>query len=126
MTDQTKVEYIYESPDGGNTIYRRKFGEKQRELYNNQTTDSNSDTISEESNGESAVSTLTEEEIETKFASLRKSLKAVRLRANWTQDYTMSHKVHEAMEVLEKLEHDVCVASQAAKVAIKNVLEDKS
>ena len=119
--DQTKVEYIYESPDGGNTIYRRRFGEKQRELYNNQS----SETTSEESKNEPAVSTLTEEEINTKFDVLRKSLKSVRLRANWTQDYTMSHKVHEAVEMLEKLERDVITASESAKVAMKNIEKDK-
>jgi hypothetical protein len=119
--DQTKVEYIYESPDGGNTIYRRRFGEKQRELYNNQS----SETTSEESNNEPAVSTLTEEEINTKFDVLRKSLKSVRLRANWTQDYTMSHKVHEAVEMLEELERDVITASESAKLAIKNIEKDK-
>jgi hypothetical protein len=26
-------EYIYESPDNGNTVYRRKIGEQERELY---------------------------------------------------------------------------------------------
>jgi|TARA_B100001105_G_scaffold179297_1_gene144655 hypothetical protein len=119
--NQTKVEYIYESPDGGNTIYRRRFGEKQRELYNNQS----SETTSEESNNEPAVSTLTEEEINTKFDVLRKSLKSVRLRANWTQDYTMSHKVHEAVEMLEELERDVITASESAKLAIKNIEKDK-
>lgn len=123
MTDQTKVEYIYESPDGGNTIYRRKFGEKQRELYNNTT---GSDSISEESKRKTAVSTLTEEEIETKFERLQKSLKSARLRANWTQDYTMSHTVHEAVELLAELKHDINIASESAKVAIQNVLEDKS
>ena len=30
MEDQT---YIYESPDKGGTVYRRKFGEINRELY---------------------------------------------------------------------------------------------
>jgi hypothetical protein len=30
MADQ---KYIYESPDKGGTIYRRKFGETERELY---------------------------------------------------------------------------------------------
>jgi hypothetical protein len=124
MTDQTRVEYIYESPDGGNTIYRRKFGEKQRELYNNYTTDSNS--ISEESKDNTAVSILTQEEIETKFGLLRKNLKSVRLRANWTQDYTMSQKVHQAVEMLEELERDVITASESAKKAIKKVSENKT
>ena len=122
MNDRTNVEYIYESPDGGNTIYRRKFGEKQRELYNNGTTDS----ISEESKDNTAVSTLTEEEINTKFDILRTSLKSARLRANWTQDYTMSHKVHEAVELLEQLERDVLRASESAKSAIKKISDNNS
>jgi len=122
MTDQTKVEYIYESPDGGNTIYRRKFGEKQRELYNNHTTDS--DSISEESKDNIAVSILTEEEINTKFDTLRTTLKSARLRANWTQDYTMTKKVHQAVEMLEELEQDVLTASESAKKAIKKVTEN--
>lgn len=121
MTDQTRVEYIYESPDGGNTIYRRKFGEKKREIYNSQSTDSYSNSITEESKDNTAVSTLTEEEIETKFGLLRKNLKSVRLRANWTQDYTMSQKAHQAVEMLEELERDVITASQAAKSAINKV-----
>ena len=28
-------KYIYESPDGGKTVYRRKFGEDERELVTN-------------------------------------------------------------------------------------------
>lgn len=126
MTDQTRVEYIYESPDGGNTIYRRKFGEKKREIYNSQPTDSYSNSITEESKDNTAVSTLTEEEIETKFGLLRKNLKSVRLRANWTQDYTMSQKAHQAVEMLEELERDVITASESAKKAIKKVSENNT
>jgi hypothetical protein len=121
MSNRTNVEYIYESPDGGNTIYRRKFGEKQRELFNNQYSVAES-----EENNEPAVSALTEEEINTKFDTLRKTLKSVRLRANWTQDYTMSHKVHEAVELLEQLERDVLRASESAKSAIKKISDNNS
>jgi hypothetical protein len=32
MTDQTEI-YVYETPDGGDTIYRRKIGSDSRELY---------------------------------------------------------------------------------------------
>jgi len=117
--ETTKVAYIYESPDGGNTIYRREFGEKERELYK-------SVSISEESNDTPAVLALTEEEIQSKFDLLRKTLKSTRLRANWTQDYTMSHSIHEAIELLEKLEHDFHTASQASKAAINKVIQDKS
>ena len=31
MSDKTRVEYIYESPDGGKTVTRRKFGEREKE-----------------------------------------------------------------------------------------------
>jgi hypothetical protein len=27
------MTYVYESPDGGNTVYRRKSGSRERELY---------------------------------------------------------------------------------------------
>ena len=32
IVDNKKEKYIYESPDGGKTVYRRKFGEDKREL----------------------------------------------------------------------------------------------
>ena len=32
MSDRIET-YIYESPDGGDTVYRRRFGDIQRELY---------------------------------------------------------------------------------------------
>jgi nucleoside-diphosphate-sugar epimerase len=35
IEEQMKQKYIYESPDGGKTVYRRKFGELQRELLTN-------------------------------------------------------------------------------------------
>ena len=31
-TEETKTTYMYESPDGGNTIYRRKSGQDERVL----------------------------------------------------------------------------------------------
>jgi hypothetical protein len=33
MNEIHSPEYIYESPDGGNTVYRRKHGQDERELY---------------------------------------------------------------------------------------------
>ena len=35
LESETKDKYIYESPDGGETIYRRKFGDKIRENMKN-------------------------------------------------------------------------------------------
>jgi hypothetical protein len=32
MSDRQET-YIYESPDGGDTVYRRRMGDTQRELY---------------------------------------------------------------------------------------------
>ncbi|SVE02813.1 uncharacterized protein METZ01_LOCUS455667, partial [marine metagenome] len=37
IVDNKDEKYIYESPDGGKTIYRRKFGETERELYKEKT-----------------------------------------------------------------------------------------
>ena len=33
IVDNKDKKYIYESPDGGKTVYKRKFGETERELY---------------------------------------------------------------------------------------------
>jgi hypothetical protein len=33
MKDDKDADYIFESPDGGETVYKRKFGEDKRELY---------------------------------------------------------------------------------------------
>ncbi len=35
LESETKDKYLYESPDGGETIYRRKFGDKIRENMKN-------------------------------------------------------------------------------------------
>ena len=37
IVDDKDEKYIYESPDGGKTIYKRKFGETERELYKENT-----------------------------------------------------------------------------------------
>ena len=39
LDSETKDKYIYESPDGGETIYRRKFGDKIKENMKNLKTD---------------------------------------------------------------------------------------
>ena len=33
IVDDKDKKYIYESPDGGKTVFKRKFGETERELY---------------------------------------------------------------------------------------------
>ena len=35
IVDNKDKDYIYESPDGGKTIFKRKFGEDKRELVTN-------------------------------------------------------------------------------------------
>ena len=109
-----KVEYIYESPDGGKTVTRRKFGESVKELIQ-----SPEELIEDLFDGEPAVSTLTQGQIENKFKTLRTALKSVRLRANWTQDYTMTRRVNELVDLLENLERDVVTASETAKKALR-------
>ena len=108
-----KVEYIYESPDVGKTVTRRKFGESTKELIQ-----SPEEVIENLFDGEAAVSTLTQGQIENKFKTLRTALKSVRLRANWTQDYTMTRRVNELVDLLENLERDIVTASETAKKVI--------
>jgi hypothetical protein len=109
-----KIQYIYESPDGGKTVTRRKFGESVKELIQ-----SPEELIEDLFDGEPAVSTLTQGQIENKFKTLRTALKSVRLRANWTQDYTMTRRVNELVDLLENLERDVVTASETAKKALR-------
>ena len=116
MTDKTRVEYIYESPDGGKTVTRRKFGERKKE-----TIQSADEVLADLFDGEPAVSTLTEDQIENKFSSIRGNLKEAQLRAKWTQDYTMAKYVSKSVELLEQLERDIITASETAKTAIKKV-----
>ena len=105
--------HIYESPDGGKTVTRRKFGSTVKEII--QTAD---EVVEELFSNEPAMTTLSEAQIDTTFNSIRKSLNDVHLRANWTQDYTMSKHVSKAETLLEQLEADIRVASDSAKLAL--------
>ena len=105
--------YIYESPDGGKTVTRRKFGSTVKEII--QTAD---EVVEELFSNEPAMTTLSEAQIDTTFHSIRESLKNVHLRANWTQDYTMSKHVSKAETLLEQLEKDIRIASDSAKLAL--------
>ena len=82
--------YIYESPDGGKTVTRRKFGEQEKE-----TIQSADEVLADLFDGEPAVSTLTEDQIENKFKTLRETLKNAHVRSKWTQDYTMAKHITE-------------------------------
>lgn len=113
--------YIYESPDGGKTVTRRKFGETKKETI--RTAD---EVVKELFDSEPAVSTLTDEHIEDRFNSLRETLKSAHVRANWTQDYTMAKHVRETEDLVSQLEREIRVASEAAKLAIKGKNKDNS
>ncbi len=113
--------YIYESPDGGKTVTRRKFGETKKE-----TIQSADEVVTELFGGKPAVSTLTEEQIENKFKTLRETLKSAHLRANWTDDYTMAKHIRKTQELVSQLENDVRTASETAKLAIKSINKDNS
>ena len=112
--------YIYESPDGGKTVTRRKFGEMEKETIQT------GDVLHHMFDNEPAVSTLTEKEIEKKFKTLRETLKSAHVRANWTQDYTMAKHVRETEDLVSQLEREIRVASEAAKLAIKGKNKDNS
>ena len=121
MSDKTRVEYIYESPDGGKTVTRRKFGEQEREPIQ-----SADEVLADLFTGTPAVSSLSEAQIEYKFSSIRDSLKNAQLRAKWTQDYTMAKHVSKSVELLEQLKCDVLTASATAKAAFKKVEPNKN
>ena len=106
--------YIYESPDGGKTVTRRKFGSTVKE-----TIQSPDEVIEELFSGSDAVTTLSEAQIDATFNSIRESLKNVHTRANWTADYTMSKHVSKAETLLEQLEKDIRVASDTAKALLQ-------
>ena len=106
--------YIYESPDGGKTVTRRKFGSTVKETI--QTAD---EVVEELFSDDPAVSTLSEAQIDATFNSIRESLKNVHTRANWTADYTMSKHVSKAETLLEQLEKDIRVASDTAKALLQ-------
>ena len=107
------VPYIYESPDGGKTVTKRKFGEREKE-----TIQSADEVLADLFDGEPAVSSLSEAQIENKFISIRESLKNAQVRAKWTQDYTMSKHVTKAVTLLAQLENEIQVASESAKHAL--------
>ena len=112
--------YIYESPDGGKTVTRRKFGEMEKETIQT------ADVLHHMFDNEPAVSTLTEKEIEKKFKTLRETLKSAHVRANWTQDYTMGKHIRETESLVSQLEHDIRIASETAKLAIKSKSKENS
>ena len=107
--------YIYESPDGGKTVTRRKFGSTVKE-----TIQSADEVIEELFSGSDAVTTLSEAKIDATFNSIRESLKNVHTRANWTADYTMSKHVSKAETLLEQLEKDIRIASDTAKALLQD------
>ena len=106
--------YIYESPDGGKTVTRRKFGSTVKE-----TIQSADEVIEELFSGSDAVTTLSEAQIDATLNSIRESLKNVHTRANWTADYTMSKHVSKAETLLEQLEKDIRIASDTAKALLQ-------
>lgn len=112
--------YIYESPDGGKTVTRRKFGEMEKETIQT------GDVLHHMFDNEPAVSTLTEKEIEKKFKTLRETLKSAHVRSKWTQDYTMAKHITESENLVLQLERDIRIASETAKLAIKSISKDNS
>ena len=112
--------YIYESPDGGKTVTRRKFGEMEKETIQT------GDVLHHMFDNEPAVSTLTEKEIEKKFKKVRETLKSAHVRANWTQDYTMGKHIRETESLVSQLERDIRIASETAKLALKRISKDNS
>ena len=84
MSDTT---YIYESPDGGKTVTRRKFGEKEKETI-----------ITTEIEDESTTS---------KFKTIKKQLMIAELRSHFNKDHESEHIISEIADLVDKLEQDI-------------------
>jgi cell fate (sporulation/competence/biofilm development) regulator YmcA (YheA/YmcA/DUF963 family) len=76
--------YIYESPDGGKTVTRRKFGDTEKET----------------------IITPPDDELTLRFESIKKKLKAAQLRAHWFRDNQNEQTISEARKLIEELEHE--------------------
>jgi len=79
--------YIYESPDHGKTVTRRKFGEKEKETI-----------ITTEIDDESTVS---------KFKTIKKQLMIAELRSHFNKDYESEHIISEIADLVDKLQQDI-------------------
>ena len=79
--------YIYESPDGGKTVTRRKFGDTVKETV--VTTE-----IDDESTG-------------SKFKTIKKQLMIAELRSHFNKDHESEHIISEIADLVDKLEQDI-------------------
>ena len=79
--------YIYESPDGGKTVTRRKFGDTVKETV--VTTE-----IDDESTG-------------SKFKTIKKQLMIAELRAHFNKDHESEHIISDIADLVDKLQQDI-------------------
>ena len=85
-------DYIYESPDGGKTVTRRKFGEKEKEIVVTTSIDDD------------------EPDTDSRFKSIKKKLMTAQLRAHWFKDHENEHILSEVADLVEELEQSISTA----------------
>jgi len=81
--------YIYESPDGGKTVTRRKFGDKTKET----------------------IITPDESDSELLLKSIKQKLMTAQLRAHWFKDHQNEHTLSEVSDLVEELEQEIALST---------------
>jgi|ETNmetMinimDraft_5_1059913.scaffolds.fasta_scaffold56879_3 hypothetical protein len=90
-------KYIYESPDGGKTVTRRKFGDTVKETIITPPINVDSD--------------LSDDELTLRFESIKKKLKAAQLRAHWFRDNQNEQTISEARKLIDDLEQKITLTT---------------
>ena len=81
--------YIYESPDGGKTVTRRKFGDTEKET----------------------IITPPDDELTLRFESIKKKLKAAQLHSHWFRDNQNEQTISEARKLIDELEQKITLTT---------------
>jgi|TARA_B110000908_G_C10220423_1_gene435031 hypothetical protein len=102
-------DYIYESPDGGKTVTRRKFGDKTKETIITPPLNVDSD--------------LSDDELTLRFKSIKKKLMTAQLRAHWFKDHQNEHTVAEVMQLVDELEQEITLTTSGASVPLSSLLK---
>jgi len=90
-------KYIYESPDGGKTVTRRKFGDTVKETIITPPINVDSD--------------LSDDELTLRFESIKKKLKAAQLHSHWFRDNQNEQTISEARKLIDELEQKITLTT---------------
>jgi hypothetical protein len=107
-------DYIYESPDGGKTVTRRKFGDNTKETIITPSFPTTTDVPQTHAEFIHYIDDIAE--ISTaKFKVIKERLMSAQLRAHWFKDHNNEHTISDISRMVEELEHEFHCASLRAK-----------